>query len=97
MAHKQSTKGLRVYFNLSGLNLALSLLNFHKPLSVLLVRTLFNFAGARSFEITRSSSLSRILYNFVRQKTLYVTGFAKRGLIHASDFAILKRHNFICQ
>ena len=24
-----------------------------------------------------------------------VTGFAKRGLIHASDFATLKRHNFI--
>ena len=26
----------------------------------------------------------------------YVTGFAKRGLIHASDFATLMRHNFIC-
>ena len=25
-----------------------------------------------------------------------VTGFAKRGLIHASDFATLMRHNFIC-
>ena len=27
---------------------------------------------------------------------LYVTGFAKRGLIHASDFATLMRHTFIC-
>ena len=27
---------------------------------------------------------------------LYVTGFAKRGLINASDFATLMRHNFIC-
>ena len=26
----------------------------------------------------------------------YVTGFAKRGLIHASDFATLMRNNFIC-
>ena len=26
----------------------------------------------------------------------YVTGFAKRGLIHTSDFATLMRHNFIC-
>ena len=26
---------------------------------------------------------------------VYVTGFAKRGLIHASDFATLMRHNFI--
>ena len=26
----------------------------------------------------------------------YVTGFAKRGLIHASNFATLMRHNFIC-
>ena len=25
-----------------------------------------------------------------------VTGFAKRGLIHASNFATLMRHNFIC-
>ena len=25
-----------------------------------------------------------------------VTGFAKRGLIHASDFATLMSHNFIC-
>ena len=24
-----------------------------------------------------------------------MTGFAKRGLIHASDFATLMRHNFI--
>ena len=27
---------------------------------------------------------------------VYVTGFAKRGLIHASDFATLMMHNFIC-
>ena len=27
---------------------------------------------------------------------IYVTGFAKRGLIHASDFANLMRHNFVC-
>ena len=27
---------------------------------------------------------------------VYVTGFAKRGLIHASDFATLMWHNFIC-
>ena len=27
---------------------------------------------------------------------VYVTRFAKRGLIHASDFATLMRHNFIC-
>ena len=26
----------------------------------------------------------------------YVTGFAKRGLIHASDFATLMSHNFVC-
>ena len=25
----------------------------------------------------------------------YVTGFVKRGLIHASDFATLKEHNFV--
>ena len=25
----------------------------------------------------------------------YVTGFTKRGLIHASDFANLMRHNFV--
>ena len=25
-----------------------------------------------------------------------VTRFAKRGLIHASDFATLMRHNFTC-
>ena len=29
-------------------------------------------------------------------KGIYVTGFAKRGLIHASNFATLMRHNFIC-
>ena len=27
---------------------------------------------------------------------VYVTGFVKRGLIHASDFTTLMRHNFIC-
>ena len=26
---------------------------------------------------------------------IYVTGFAKRGLIYASDFATPKRHNFV--
>ena len=26
----------------------------------------------------------------------YVTGFGKRGLIHASDFATLMSHNFVC-
>ena len=29
--------------------------------------------------------------------TVYVTRFAKMDLIHASDFATLKRHNFICE
>ena len=33
---------------------------------------------------------------YVCTNKLYVNGFAKRGLIHASDFAILMRHNFIC-
>ena len=28
---------------------------------------------------------------------LYVAEFVKRGLIHASDFPNLKRHNFICK
>ena len=28
--------------------------------------------------------------------TLYVTGFAKRGLIHTSNFATLMCHNFVC-
>ena len=27
---------------------------------------------------------------------VYVTGFVKRGLIHASDFASLMSHNFVC-
>ena len=27
----------------------------------------------------------------------YVTKFAKRGLIHASDFPTLTKHNFICK
>ena len=27
---------------------------------------------------------------------IYVTGFAKWGLIHTSHFATLMRHNFIC-
>ena len=26
----------------------------------------------------------------------YVTGFTKRGLILASNFATFKRHNFVC-
>ena len=30
------------------------------------------------------------------QCCIYVTGYAKRGLIHASDFANLMRHNLIC-
>ena len=28
--------------------------------------------------------------------TVYVTGFGKRGLIHAYDFATLMSHNFVC-
>ena len=32
----------------------------------------------------------------IMKSSIYVTGFAKRGLIHASDFATLMRHNFIC-
>ena len=31
------------------------------------------------------------------QKISYVTGYAKRGLIHTSDIVTLKRHNFICK
>ena len=30
-------------------------------------------------------------------KTIYVTEFAKRGLIHASDFPTLTKRNFICK
>ena len=29
--------------------------------------------------------------------SIIVTEFAKRGLIHASDFPTLTRHNFICK
>ena len=29
-------------------------------------------------------------------KYVNVTGFAKRGFIHASDFATLMSHNFVC-
>ena len=32
----------------------------------------------------------------IARQHAYVTGFAKRGLIHASDFATLMRHNFTC-
>ena len=35
-------------------------------------------------------------YDLADSITVYVTRFAKRGLIHASDFATLMRHNFIC-
>ena len=33
----------------------------------------------------------------LRIATVYVTEFAKRGLIHASDFPTLTKHNFICK
>ena len=36
-----------------------------------------------------------IIY-WVYVATVYVIGFAKRGLIHASDFTTLMKHNFIC-
>ena len=35
-------------------------------------------------------------FHFAVDTYVYVTGFAKRGLIHASDFPTLMRHNFIC-
>ena len=36
------------------------------------------------------------IYGNLSDHTTNVTGFAKRGLIHASDFVTLMRHNFIC-
>ena len=36
------------------------------------------------------------MYMYILIICTYVIGFAKRGLIHASDFAILMGHNFIC-
>ena len=42
-----------------------------------------------------------LLCHLVHHKSLlnyseYVTGFVKRGLVHASDFANLMSHNFVC-
>ena len=44
------------------------------------------------------SWLEHFLISFtkIQINNKFVTGFAKRGLIHASDFATLMRHNFIC-
>ena len=39
--------------------------------------------------------LKRYIVNVVKVP-IYVTEFAKRGLIHASDFATWMRHNFAC-
>ena len=40
-------------------------------------------------------SLSAATY-LARYVHTYVTGFRKRGLIHAFDFATLMSHNFVC-
>ena len=42
------------------------------------------------------SILGPALSEIVIAIAIYVTRFAKRGLIHTSDFATLMRHNFIC-
>ena len=49
-------------------------------------------------EATRAARFHRIghfLYTLTLQP-LFVTGFAKRGLIHATNFATLMSHNFVC-
>ena len=43
----------------------------------------------------RACIIRILLQIWVTSNIIYVTGFAKRGLIHASDFATLKRHNSI--
>ena len=41
--------------------------------------------------------MKNILFNIKKFLIKYVTEFAKKGLIHASDFSTLTRHNFICK
>ena len=38
-----------------------------------------------------------IIHHAIIADITYVTEFAKRGLIHASDFLTLMSHNFICK
>ena len=38
-----------------------------------------------------------ITYIHMKLNNIYVTEFAKRGLIHASDLVTWYRHNFICE
>ena len=59
---------------------------------------------AKDILILPVDKLSRDTYTVIlKNKRLtaftltYVTKFAKRGLIHASDFPNLMRHNFICK
>ena len=41
------------------------------------------------------TNVKSISYNITELRT-YVTGFAKKGLIHTSGFATLMSHNFVC-
>ena len=36
------------------------------------------------------------LHTLIRIEFIFVTGFAKRGLIHASNFATSMSHNIVC-
>ena len=62
-----------------------------------------NFQHYKLIQSVQTSEYTHCLHVMVlwREDTflldLYVTEFEKRGLIHASDFPTLTRHNFICK